>query len=162
MVVERPLYLPVMAGHSRLKDGVASARLCPAIHVFLAAMSVKTWMPGTSPGHDENQSSGSPRMLCDAFDEEIDDRFRGALGLRVGDAPARKMSVDVHPRKAVNQSAAGDLDLLQIRRAQLALRAGLRQRPLGHADHLAVVPRQLGRLVVIEIPAARDDLEMGR
>jgi hypothetical protein len=23
----------VMAGHSRLKDGVASARLCPAIHV---------------------------------------------------------------------------------------------------------------------------------
>jgi hypothetical protein len=27
----------VMAGHSRLKDGVASARLCPAIHVFLVA-----------------------------------------------------------------------------------------------------------------------------
>ena len=26
----------VMAGHSRLKDGVASARLCPAIHVFVA------------------------------------------------------------------------------------------------------------------------------
>jgi hypothetical protein len=26
----------VMAGQSRLKDGVASARLCPAIHVFLA------------------------------------------------------------------------------------------------------------------------------
>jgi len=25
-----------MAGHSRLNDGVASARLCPAIHVFLA------------------------------------------------------------------------------------------------------------------------------
>jgi len=24
----------VMAGHSRPKDGVASARLCPAIHVF--------------------------------------------------------------------------------------------------------------------------------
>jgi hypothetical protein len=28
----------VMAGHSRPKDGVASARLCPAIHVFLAEM----------------------------------------------------------------------------------------------------------------------------
>ena len=28
--------LTVMAGHSRPKDGVASARLCPAIHVFLA------------------------------------------------------------------------------------------------------------------------------
>jgi hypothetical protein len=25
----------VMAGHSRPKDSVASARLCPAIHVFL-------------------------------------------------------------------------------------------------------------------------------
>ena len=24
----------VMAGHSRPKDGIASARLCPAIHVF--------------------------------------------------------------------------------------------------------------------------------
>ena len=28
----------VMVGHSRLKDGVASARLCPAIHVFPAKM----------------------------------------------------------------------------------------------------------------------------
>jgi len=27
-----------MAGHSRLKDGVASAWLCPAIHVFLAVV----------------------------------------------------------------------------------------------------------------------------
>src|ERR1700676_4044731 len=31
----------VMPGHSRPKDGVASARLCPGIHVFTAA---KTWM----------------------------------------------------------------------------------------------------------------------
>jgi hypothetical protein len=40
----------VMAGHSRLKDGVASARLRPAIHVFFRALLQKTWMPGTSPG----------------------------------------------------------------------------------------------------------------
>src|SRR5438105_250892 len=33
-----------MAGHSRPEDGVASARLCPAIHVFTAAQ--RTWMPG--------------------------------------------------------------------------------------------------------------------
>jgi hypothetical protein len=55
-----------MAGHSRLKDGVASARLSPAIHVLRAAL-LRTWMPGTSsaktrfalpPGHDElNQLS---------------------------------------------------------------------------------------------------------
>ncbi len=50
-----------MAGRSRLKDGVASARLCPAIHVFLLCRRSRTWMPGTSsaktrfallPGHD--------------------------------------------------------------------------------------------------------------
>jgi hypothetical protein len=34
----------VMPGHSRQKDGVASARLCPGIHVLTAA---KTWMAGT-------------------------------------------------------------------------------------------------------------------
>ena len=27
-------FVTVMAGHSRLKDGVASARLCPTIHVL--------------------------------------------------------------------------------------------------------------------------------
>jgi hypothetical protein len=39
-----------MAGHSRPKDGVASARLCPAIHVFARQGARKTWMPGTRPG----------------------------------------------------------------------------------------------------------------
>jgi len=62
MVRRRRIVLFVMAGHSRPKDGVACARLCPAIHVFLAVTPVKTWMPGTSsaktrfallPGHDE-------------------------------------------------------------------------------------------------------------
>jgi hypothetical protein len=38
----------VMAGHSRPKDGVASARLCPG-HLRLCCGG-KTWMPGTSPG----------------------------------------------------------------------------------------------------------------
>jgi putative endonuclease len=33
----------VMAGHSRLKDGVASARLCPAIHV-LKAFQYGRWL----------------------------------------------------------------------------------------------------------------------
>jgi hypothetical protein len=43
-----------MAGHSSPKDGVASARLCPAIHVFA---SRKTWMPGTGPGMTETAES---------------------------------------------------------------------------------------------------------
>jgi hypothetical protein len=38
-----------MAGHNRLKDGVASARLRPAINGFLFD-ALKTWMPGTRPG----------------------------------------------------------------------------------------------------------------
>jgi len=48
-VVMRAISQLVMAGHGRPKDGVASARLCPAIHDFLG-VAPKTWMPGTSPG----------------------------------------------------------------------------------------------------------------
>src|SRR6266702_3011500 len=59
----------VMPGHSRLKDGVASARLCPGIHVLRSAL--KTWMAGTfcvktrfalKPGHD---------ALCNKLREKI-------------------------------------------------------------------------------------------
>jgi len=42
-----------MAGRSRPKDGVASARLNPAIHVFAPSIYLKTWMPGTRPGMTE-------------------------------------------------------------------------------------------------------------
>jgi len=35
-----------MAGHSRPKDGVASASLCPAIHVFLAQLRRRRGCPG--------------------------------------------------------------------------------------------------------------------
>ena len=38
----------VMAGHSRPKDGVASARLCPGHPRLSGCEAVKTWMPGTS------------------------------------------------------------------------------------------------------------------
>src|ERR1700722_15562093 len=39
----------VMAGHSRLKDGVACARLCrPSTSCLLERR--KTWMPGARPG----------------------------------------------------------------------------------------------------------------
>jgi hypothetical protein len=52
-----------MAGHSRLKDGVASARLCPAINVFLRSIKnvdardicAKTRF-ALLPGHDERAS----------------------------------------------------------------------------------------------------------
>jgi hypothetical protein len=41
-----------MAGHSRPKDGVASARLCPAIHVFLVR-GTKDVDARRKAGHDE-------------------------------------------------------------------------------------------------------------
>jgi hypothetical protein len=41
---------PVMPGHSRLKDGVASARLCPGIHVVLRKQDVDG---RNKSGHDE-------------------------------------------------------------------------------------------------------------
>jgi hypothetical protein len=42
-----------MPGHSRSKDGVASASLRPGIHVFLP-YDKRTWMAGTSPAMTKN------------------------------------------------------------------------------------------------------------
>jgi hypothetical protein len=39
-----------MAGHSRLKNGVASLAYVPAIYALLNYSAAKTWMPGTRPG----------------------------------------------------------------------------------------------------------------
>jgi hypothetical protein len=41
-----------MAGHSRPKDGVASARLCPAIHAL--PRCTKNVDARDKPGHDES------------------------------------------------------------------------------------------------------------
>src|ERR1700733_6312226 len=44
-----------MAGRSRPKDAVASARLCPAINGFLVAMKTRHGCPAErSVGHDQN------------------------------------------------------------------------------------------------------------
>jgi hypothetical protein len=51
---ERALYTHASPGHSRPKDGVASARLCPG-HPRLAAFNPKeTWIAGTSPAMTES------------------------------------------------------------------------------------------------------------
>jgi hypothetical protein len=42
-----------MAGHSRPKDGVASARLCPASHVFFMPLRCKDVDARHKAGHDE-------------------------------------------------------------------------------------------------------------
>src|SRR5438094_3081847 len=98
----------------------------------------------------------------DALDEEVEDRLSGLLGLGTSDAPARKMAVDIHPSKAIDQRPAGDLDLLEVRRPELTRRKRFRQRAFGQLDQFGVVATYGGRLVVIEKAAAGDDLEMGR
>ena len=78
-------------------------------------------------------------MPGDAVDEEIQNRLGGALDVGGRHTPARQMTVDIHAGKAVNHSAACKLHLLQIGLAQLPLREGLRQQPLGHADQFGIV-----------------------
>src|SRR5882672_4624239 len=53
-----------MAGHSRPKDGVASARLCPGHPRLSCCKTVKTWMPGTRPGMT---TFGIKRYFIDRF-----------------------------------------------------------------------------------------------
>jgi hypothetical protein len=55
-LIESALYVKlVIAGHSRPKDGVASARLCPGHPRLNSTATRKTWMAGTSPAMTENE-----------------------------------------------------------------------------------------------------------
>ncbi|QWG13768.1 ABC transporter ATP-binding protein [Bradyrhizobium sediminis] len=54
---------PVMAGHSRPKDGVASARLCPAIHLSSADSSSKAMDPRVKPGGDDSTGGDAKPLL---------------------------------------------------------------------------------------------------
>src|SRR2546423_7034133 len=102
------------------------------------------------------------RPLGDSLDKEVEDRLGCLLSLGACDAPARKMAVDIHPGKAIDQRPPGDLDPLEIRRPELPRRKGFRQRPLGQPDQFVIVAADRDRPVVIEKAAAGDDLEMGR
>jgi hypothetical protein len=54
-------FAPVMPGHSRSKNGVASLAYAPGIHVLAAAM--KDVDGRVKPGHDEGQSIGRQRIF---------------------------------------------------------------------------------------------------
>src|SRR5580693_2075723 len=101
-----------------------------------------------------------PGRASDAADENVENGLRHAFDLGLSNAPARKVAVDVHAGKAIDKCAAGDLDLLQLARAELALLECIRQHLLGQRDQLGIVARQRGRAIVVEMAAARDDLEM--
>ncbi|HLX17611.1 MAG TPA: ABC transporter ATP-binding protein [Bradyrhizobium sp.] len=57
----------VMAGHSRPKDGVASARLCPAIHPASHEFSAEKMDPRVKPGGDD---SAKPLLLVEKLAKE--------------------------------------------------------------------------------------------
>jgi hypothetical protein len=60
----------VMPGHSRPKDGVASARLCPGIHVFVA--SGKKGVDGRDkPGHDESCKACQCSSVSNSLSERM-------------------------------------------------------------------------------------------
>jgi hypothetical protein len=48
---------------------IVMAGLVPAIHVFLASITAKTWMPGTRPGMTKVLPSG--RLDPDRLDVEV-------------------------------------------------------------------------------------------
>jgi uncharacterized membrane protein len=56
----------VMAGHSRPKDGVASANLCPAIHT-LVSREEKDADARVKPGHDESRTRQPRRSASTRF-----------------------------------------------------------------------------------------------
>ena len=60
------------------------------------------------------------------------------------------MAVDIHPGKAIDQRPPGDLDLLEVRRPDLAGRKGLGERPLGQFDQFRIVATNGDRPVMIK------------
>jgi peptide/nickel transport system ATP-binding protein len=63
----------VMAGHSRPKDGVASASLCPAIHLPSQDASAEAMDPRVKPGGDRSASgdaSAKPLLLVEKLVKE--------------------------------------------------------------------------------------------
>src|SRR3954471_6173432 len=104
-----------------------------------------------------NTTSGPARTSSDPVDKEIDDRLRDPFRLRPGDAPARKMTVDVHSGKAIDQRAAGNLNRFQVGGAELALRECLGQRPFGQFNQFGIVSRNARVPVVVKKAAAGDN-----
>jgi hypothetical protein len=93
-----------MAGHSRPKDGVASARLCPGHPRLTSDAQPKTWMPGSSPGmtaefvspyHFPKRTSAiSRRDASEVYVPTSHPQFRGRRECRALDAPAASYASD--------------------------------------------------------------------
>ncbi|MEH2565502.1 ABC transporter ATP-binding protein [Bradyrhizobium sp. AZCC 2289] len=87
--------IPVMAGHSRPKDGVASARLCPAIH-RPSHDSSKPMDPRVKPGGDEVTK---PLLLVEKLVKEYP---RQGATATLGKLFGRKPPVEAEQFRAVD------------------------------------------------------------
>jgi peptide/nickel transport system ATP-binding protein len=86
---------PVMAGHSRSKDGVASARLCSAVHLS-SQDSSKAMDPRVKPGGDE---SATPLLLVEKLVKEYPRQGAGAV---LGKLFSRRPPVEAEQFRAVD------------------------------------------------------------
>jgi peptide/nickel transport system ATP-binding protein len=92
----------VMAGHSRPKDGVASARLCPAIHPYSQDSSSEAMDPRVMPGGDASTSgeaSAKPLLLVEKLVKEYPRQGATALLTKLF---SRKPPVELEQFRAVD------------------------------------------------------------
>src|SRR5215472_1895114 len=99
--------------------------------------------------------------LRNPVDEQVDHGFRHPVDLALRNPPAREMTVDLHPGKAIDQRPAGNLHLLEVGGAKLAPGCGIPKQALCQLDQLGIVARERRRRVVVEMTAGGNDLEMG-
>ena len=97
----------------------------------------------------------------DARDKEIEDRFRGALDLLVGDTPSAANARRCSCGKSVNQCAARDLNGFEVGRAELAACERIGQHALRHQNQFGIVAGQCSRVVVVEISAQVSEPAIG-
>src|ERR1700676_3419645 len=101
--------LVMAGGHSRQKEGVASARLCPAIHVLLCCGTRKRWMPGTGPGM--TATNAFPRFCTSPANRCRPACFPALLapnkGREIGGGRATRQPGQVRKEAALTRSGSG-------------------------------------------------------
>src|ERR1700676_2873146 len=101
--------LVMAGGHSRQKEGVASARLCPAIHVLLCCGTRKRWMPSTRPSM--TATNAFPRFCTSPANRCPPACFPALLaqnkGREIGGGRATRQPGQVRKEAALTRSGSG-------------------------------------------------------
>src|SRR5229473_3922894 len=92
----------VMAGHSRPEDGVASARLCPAIHPSSQESSSKAMDPRVKPGGDASTNGGASAKPLLLVEKLVKEYPRQGATATFGKLFGRKTQVENEQFRAVD------------------------------------------------------------